>query len=107
MKRLRKALVLVICVLFLCMTVTSCGPIMRTVNDVIDSAKGMQGNMHYEEKMLGFSMEIPYEWEVMDPDYWDDGGIARFKPDAEIYGRDDLEVAVLYLPNASYSQAVI
>ncbi|MEA5003154.1 MAG: hypothetical protein VB081_06610 [Christensenella sp.] len=85
---------------------TGCGSMMRGVMDIMDSAKeSLNGNMHYEDKILGFSMEIPYEWEILEPKYLEEGGIAWFNADAEVYGRDDLQMAVLYIPETSYTQS--
>lgn len=105
--RLKITGIIVICMFLSCLVFTGCGSIMRNVMGMMDSAKGAFGdNMHYEDKMLGYSMEIPYEWEIAEPSYFDEGGIAWFDPNPEVYGRDDMQMSVLYLPNGSYTENI-
>lgn len=100
----KKSISLCVCIL-LCALFTGCGQIMHKINESLESFGSLGEKMHYEEKELGFSIDIPYEWET-EVFYADNGGVVRFTPDPKLYGRDDLKMAVLYLPRYSYTRAV-
>ncbi len=101
--RLKRVYAVISGILVVCLMLAGCGS-MRGLFDMMSAVKGSLND--YEDKMLGYTMQIPYEWEIAEPYYFDNGGIARFDADPEIYGRDDLQMAVLYIPEASYTQSI-